>query len=80
MGSTGRINPQDAHQIALALIRMANEADQRGERSFFDEDRRNRLAKDLRDLANRLASGGQNGRTTYQIAGSVVLSRCGEEH
>lgn len=47
-------NPEDAHEVAAALLRLADEADQRGKVSFLDEERRRELADELVKLAEAL--------------------------
>lgn len=47
-------DPEDAHEVAAALLRLADEADQRGKVSFLDEERRRELADELARLAEAL--------------------------
>ena len=68
-------NPEDAHEVAAALLRLADEADQRGKVSFLDEEHRRKLADELGKLAETL----NPSRQTFVPQLWVVCPRCARQ-
>lgn len=68
-------DPKDAHEVAAALLRMADAADARGKVAFLDETRRRELVQQLHRLAETLDPNGQ----TYKalVALYVKCPACG---
>lgn len=52
-------DPKDAHEVAAALLRLADAADARGKVAFLDETRRRELAQQLHRLAETLDPDGR---------------------
>ena len=68
-------DPKDAHEVAAALLRLADEADQRGQVAYLDEDRRRALAGALFRLARELDPTGWHYGTVPELY--VACPACG---